>query len=893
MRVALYVRVSTDRQQQAQTIEQQVAQLHSFVAAHEGEGWTVAAEHIFRDDGCSGARLDRPGLDALRDQAARAAFDLVLVTAPDRLARNFVHQMVVMEELQRRGVRVVFIDRPLTDDPHEQLVTQIRGAVAEYERTLIADRMRRGRLARLRSGQLLPWTRAPYGYRLHPERPRDPAAVEVDPVAAVIVQELFAAYAAGGATLHTLAAQLTARGVPTPTGKTIWRPATIRQLLTNPAYKGEAASGRLRTTPARHRWSPLAPVGKGQSTTTHPPEEWITVPVPAVVSAEQFELVQRRLATNQRSARRNTRHPYLLRGLVSCGVCRLGCSGVTRSASDTRYRYYRCRGKQAKVSSGRQRPCTARFIPASQLDELVWADLCAVLQHPEHVAQALQRAHSGAWVPGELRRRQATLHSVRASVARRRQRLLEAYLAEVIDLGAFQRQDRALAGQEADLLAREREVSAQGQRLVQVSAIAHSMTAVLERLRVGLDQADFQQRRQLVELLIDRVVVTDGQVEIRYVIPTTDHSTKTRFCHLRTDYFDVEAAKICPPQQAKIGRAGAGAPQPQHVRRAVGAGGGGGVLDLDPQQRAAHDRPAAGAALLGVDPLPGHDGDRAVAVGGLGVGGGRRGPGALVTHGQLVAVAAGPASAARASGWGGKPEAAVVAHPHQQLHIHLGQVHGQPGQVVALVQAHQRPSLGGVEPAAQCADLGGGHRGSVLVRAEPAQVDRLGPAVGGQVQPAHPLEGPGGHDRLAGGVAAGMVVPAASRAGGGVRPRPGGGVHRKQRPAAAHRQPRQQLLEPAAVQLAVGQGVVGGGPAAPVHRRQAQRGQAGNVLAARQRVAQLKQRIGTADQTVVEPLAERAQHRKPDGRIGLGRRAVGVHTTGDGHRVPPSRPFIR
>jgi site-specific DNA recombinase len=192
----LYVRVSTDRQRQAQTIEQQVAQLRAWVATREG--WTVREEHIFRDDGHSGAKLNRPGLDALRGQAARAAFDVVLVCAPDRLARNFVHQMVVLEGLERRGVRVVFIDRPLSDDPHEQLVTQIRGAVAEYERTLIADRMRRGRQARLRSGQLLPWTRAPDGYRLHPERPRDPAAFQIDPVAAVVVQELFAAYAAGG-----------------------------------------------------------------------------------------------------------------------------------------------------------------------------------------------------------------------------------------------------------------------------------------------------------------------------------------------------------------------------------------------------------------------------------------------------------------------------------------------------------------------------------------------------------------------------------------------------------------------------------------------------------------------------------------------------------------------
>ena len=325
MRAALYVRVSTDRQQQAQTIEQQVAQLQSYVAAHDG--WTVAAEHVFRDDGRSGARLDRPGLDALRDHAARAAFDLVVICSPDRLARNFVHQMVVLEELERRGVRVVFCDRPLSDDPHEQLVTQIRGAVAEYERTLIADRMRRGRLAKLRSGQLLPWTRAPYGYRLHPERPRDPAAVQIDPVAAVVVQELFAAYAAGGVTLHALAARLTRRRVPTPTGKPVWRPTTIRNLLTNPAYKGQAASGRLRTHSARRRKSALEPVGRGMSTRAHPPQEWITVPVPVLVATEQFDLVQRRLASNQRAARRSTTHPYLLRGLVSCGVCGLICSG--------------------------------------------------------------------------------------------------------------------------------------------------------------------------------------------------------------------------------------------------------------------------------------------------------------------------------------------------------------------------------------------------------------------------------------------------------------------------------------------------------------------------------------------------------------------------------------
>src|SRR5216117_749836 len=242
MRVALYVRVSTDRQQQAQTIEQQVTQLHSYVAAHEG--WTVAEEHVFRDDGASGAKLDRPGLDALPDHAARAAFDVVLVAAPDRLARNFVHQMVVLEELERRGVRVVFCDRPCSDDPHEQLVTQIRGAVAEYERTLIAERMRRGRQAKLRSGQLLPWTRAPYGSLLDPDRPRDPSRVRIDPVQAAVVEQLFAWYTDPGQTpsLYQVAQRLSEAQMPTPRGGQRWNVTSVRGILRSPTYTGVAYS---------------------------------------------------------------------------------------------------------------------------------------------------------------------------------------------------------------------------------------------------------------------------------------------------------------------------------------------------------------------------------------------------------------------------------------------------------------------------------------------------------------------------------------------------------------------------------------------------------------------------------------------------------------------------
>jgi site-specific DNA recombinase len=130
MRAAVYARVPATRQARAQTIEQQLDRLREAVA---GRGWTLQEQHVYRDDGYSGASLGRPGLDRLRDHTALAELDLVLVTAPDRLARNYVHRVLLIDELAGHGCQVEFLDRPMSSDPHDQLL-QIRGAVAEYER---------------------------------------------------------------------------------------------------------------------------------------------------------------------------------------------------------------------------------------------------------------------------------------------------------------------------------------------------------------------------------------------------------------------------------------------------------------------------------------------------------------------------------------------------------------------------------------------------------------------------------------------------------------------------------------------------------------------------------------------------------------------------------------
>jgi site-specific DNA recombinase len=533
-RVAIYARVSTQRQAHTQTIDQQLERLQAAVA---DQGCQLADAHTFRDDGQSGASLNRPGLDRLRDAVRLGEVDRVLVTEPDRLARNYVHQMILLDEFERFGCAVEFLDRPMGTDAHDRLLLQIRGAVAEYERTLIADRLRRGRLVKYRAGVLLPWTRPPYGYRLSPDRPRDPAGVWIQECEAAVVREIFARYTGQGASLCHLALQLQAQGIPTPSGKRIWSVCTLRAILRQPAYTGQVFAGRHRSRPPRIRRSATHPIGRPHESLVELPQAaWIPVAIiPAIVSQEQFEAAQRQLAHNRGFARRNnTTHRYLLRALVSCGVCQAACTGRNVQG---RLAYYVCAAKGKPIHSRKEHKCPSRFAPAGPLDELVWRDLCEVLLHPESITPALERAAGGQWLPQEFQARREQLRRARRQVDQQLERLTEAYLGGVIPLTEYERRRGDLEARRLGLDHQAERLAGQVDRRAEVAGMVGSVEAFCQRVRAGLATATFEQRRQLVELLIDRVIVANGDVEIRYVIPTNPSSESVRFCHLRMDYF--------------------------------------------------------------------------------------------------------------------------------------------------------------------------------------------------------------------------------------------------------------------------------------------------------------------------------------------------------------------
>jgi site-specific DNA recombinase len=527
--LAGYARVSTEHQAERQTIEQQLELLIRYAKEH---GWDLERGRIYRDEGYSGARLDRPGLDRLRDAVSRGEVDTLLVSSPDRLARRYAYQVWLLEEFERAGCRVIFLEHPVSDDPQDALLIQIRGAVAEYERTVIADRMRRGRLAALRAGRMLPWSIPPFGYRADPLRPRDPEALRVDEGEAGVVRRIFEGYVEEGLTLYGIARRLTEEGVPTAKGKAVWSSSTVHRILTNPVYSGVAYGNRKQGVPARRRYPLLGrePRGEGGlSKRLRPRGEWIGVEVPAIVSAGLFGQAQERMSQNRDRALRNTRGEYLLRRLVSCRSCGLACT----VENDGRKASYRCGGKGTLVMRRRPEACRAPQVPTEQLDQLVWEDLRRVLEEPAVLEEALRRARQG-WQDGTERgARREELRRGEVETQRRIDRLVDGYLAGVLDLEELRRRKGKLEEKLEGLRRQEQRLSAEAVREDRLKAVAMNMEGFRAAIARGLDRMDFAQRRALVELLIDRVVVDPPQVEIRYIIPISGAAQRNGVLHPR------------------------------------------------------------------------------------------------------------------------------------------------------------------------------------------------------------------------------------------------------------------------------------------------------------------------------------------------------------------------
>ena len=540
MRVALYARVSTERQEQQGTIASQLDALTRWAREQHHD---VVDAYVCVDDGYSGTRLDRPGLDRLRDGAEAGAFKAALVLCPDRLARKYAYQILILEELERFDVRVIFLDQPLSDDPQARLLTQIQGAVAEYERIKIAERYRRGKLFRARQGEVC-WGKVPYGYRRIPRCDGVPAHVEVSEPEAQVVRQIFRWHVDEHLSVRQIALRLTESPHVTATGLPRWGISTVTRMLHNEAYIGtmyynrrESVGGKSNSASRRQRLSTCRQ--------DRPAAEWIPLPVPPIIDAELFRRSQAIHYDNSRFSPRHLKSGhYLLRRVVRCRVCDLAMScHRMRGRNGTFHHYYYCAGHDVLYARRAVGRCPQRNLRADELDKLVWGEVRRHLEHPALIREGHTRlqAQSTSLDGDGLADEVHALEKQLAELDREEHRLLDAYQAALIDLDQLRqrqvrlRQRRAHVNGSIEVLRTER-TTAQQQAQLQAD-----LETFVDRIRGPLATLDFDARQQLVRTVLERVMVEDGRVDIHFAIPlpdpppdTTNPSVSAHF-HLRSN----------------------------------------------------------------------------------------------------------------------------------------------------------------------------------------------------------------------------------------------------------------------------------------------------------------------------------------------------------------------
>jgi site-specific DNA recombinase len=476
----------------------------------------------FVDDGWSGARLDRPGLDALRDAAERGDIEAVWCLSPDRLARSFAYQMLVLDELARFGLAVHFTDSPpIENDPEARLLVQVQGVIAEYEKAKFAERERRGKLFRARAGEVLS-RKVPYGYRRAPRGPEGPAHLVVHEAEAAVVKRIFADFL-GGTSIRRIAVALASKGTASPDGKPVWPLATIGRLLRNEAYVGRPYWNRTHTS-----YDPS--VGRNRQS-RRPREDWVQIPVPAIVSDETFEAVQQAAANNTVfSPRRTEPGTFLLRRLVRCGHCGVKLAAHRAQREYGMARYYLCPHHDPVRAGGESRRCPERRVWADELDAFVFGQVRQLLSRPELLSAGEAALASASPAPDDdlLAAQLARLERRRDTAQEERRRLADLYQAGVIERAEMSRRAAELEARSRRVDQEREALVAQRAELAQANNLQRRITGFAEQALAGLDNLDFNGRQQLLRLVLEDVRVEGWQVELRLRLPLDGDGAPTQ-----------------------------------------------------------------------------------------------------------------------------------------------------------------------------------------------------------------------------------------------------------------------------------------------------------------------------------------------------------------------------
>jgi site-specific DNA recombinase len=410
-RAILYVRVSTDEQARSgYSLAQQLEALREYAAR---EGYEVLEEVV--DPGQSGASLERPGMDRVRDLVAAGGVSVVLAQDRDRFAREPAYHYLLRREFEEHGTKIRALNDRGDDSPEGELTDGILDQLAKYERAKTAERTRRGKLRKAREGTIVNTKTTRYGFKAN----EDGTGYEVDEEKIDVVRRIFHMIGVGKAGVHGVVTAFKKEGIPTPTGNKVWERAIVKRLIWEDSYKphffeelqsiispevlsalDEDKSYGLyyynRERVLTQQVAEETPQGRRYKKKTKriPKDrsEWIAIPVPdAGIPREVVESARRTLEQNKASSKADDRVWDLSAGIFRCGHCgRAMATHATfyrrKDGEKARYHYYRCQN----AATHKELCPYRRSYKADRLEEKVWKVVSESLKRPEKLRAGLE-----------------------------------------------------------------------------------------------------------------------------------------------------------------------------------------------------------------------------------------------------------------------------------------------------------------------------------------------------------------------------------------------------------------------------------------------------------------------------------------------------------------------
>lgn len=516
--VAVYGRVSTSNQEHEKTIETQLSAVNELA---QEKGYSIVQKYL--DEGWSGDNIERPQLDQLRMDAKKGLWDAVLIYDPDRLARRYSLQELVMDQLREAGIEVIFVTIPTPKNSEEKILYGVRGLFAEYERAKIAERFRLGKKRKVEEGHVLT-TEAPYGYRYirNDKEKKQHGYYEIVEEEARVVRMMFIWVGEEKLTMRSVVRRLQKLGIkPKRSKRDVWSTSTLSTLFRNKAYIGEAHYGSTYAVVPEHPQSKekFRRIKKS-SRKNRPESEWIAskIPVPAIVTKELFAKARTQIETNFALCQRNTKNEYLLgsRIFCSCGTKRNG-----EGPQHGKHLYYRCSNRV--YSFPLPRTCYERGINARITDRLVWDGIDRLLTSPDLLLGEIHK-----WKKNQKDTIQSSvgdIEAIKKEIAKlktQQDRYNRAYGAEVLTLEQLKGYTAAIRSDIASLESQIRMMEQQeGQMRVGREPTREEIEALAERATKKLKGLSFNGKRGIVRDIVEKVIGTQLQVEVSGAIPLT------------------------------------------------------------------------------------------------------------------------------------------------------------------------------------------------------------------------------------------------------------------------------------------------------------------------------------------------------------------------------------